>query len=350
MDSRKPTLAQVAARAGVSIGSASRAMRGTGASEAVVAKVHAVAEELGYIPDFRARALRAGRTMNVAFAVPDIGNPVYVEMLKAITEVLSPAGYRVVVLPIDSDATRALDVVRSFSNGSIDAVIMSTVRVNDALVVALNESPIPVVLIGQPVEDGDFDTVATDSTAGIVLAVEHVLALGYTDLVFVNGPLETRPGAARQNGFDKAVEDAGSRVKSARTLRVDDFTLDDGSQAGRRIVRLWEGSAAVPGVRAVIAANDLLAIGVIRELIRAGMTVPTDVAVTGMDAIDLGKVMIPSVTSVSLHAVDRGKAAAQRLLDRFDNPELEPQATFLEPTLVIAESTSGEERMNEHGS
>ncbi|MFP7696731.1 LacI family DNA-binding transcriptional regulator [Trueperella sp. LYQ143] len=339
MARKKVTLTEVAAYAGVSLGSASRAMRGNGASGATARKVLEAAEELGYVPNLRARALREGKTMTIAFAVPDIGNPAYVEMMKELTNVLSPVGYRVTVAQIGSDPRDAIDFVRSFANGSVDAAILSVLRISDELVEALKKSEIPVVVIGSPVDDGDIETITTDSALGIGMAVRHVVDRGCKDLIFVNGPLDTRPGAARQMGFDDIVEQLGSEISSARTIRVGDFNLEAGSHAGRRIARLWEDKPASDVKRAVIAANDLLAIGVMRELMSAGFLIPRDVAVTGMDAIELGKLVTPTLTSVSLRAGERGRLAAESLLSHFDTPTKVARSTFLEPQLIIAEST-----------
>src|SRR5690606_19087836 len=131
--SSRATLIQVAQRAGVSLASTSRAMHGTGASTAMLERVRAAATELVYSPDAIVRSLRLKKTFQVAFAVADIGNPVYVEMMTAIHEVLAPHGYRVVVMTTGDTTTSTAELVRSLSSGFVDAMILSPLRTDDAL-------------------------------------------------------------------------------------------------------------------------------------------------------------------------------------------------------------------------
>ena len=149
MTSSRATLIQVAQRAGVSLASTSRALHGTGASPAMVARVRAAAPERRSSPDAIGRSLRLKKTFQVAFAVADIGNPVYVEMMTAIHEVLAPHGYRVVVMTTGDTTRSTVELVRSLSSGFVDAMILSPLRTDDELVEEIREAPVPVVLLGR---------------------------------------------------------------------------------------------------------------------------------------------------------------------------------------------------------
>lgn len=334
MPSSRATLVQVAERAGVSLASTSRALHGTGASKAMVERVRAAAAELGYSPDVTGRSLRMGKTSQIAFAVADIGNPVYVEMLTAIHEVVSPHGFRVVVMSTGQTAGSTVDLVRSLGSGFVDGLIVSPIRTSDDLTDAVRHAPVPVVVIGRQLGPG-IDSVSTDSAAGIGQAVDHLLAIGRRRVGFVNGPLDTTPGAARQRGFDLATAAPGFAGELARTVLADDFTVGAGLEAARRLLAETAGA-----IDAVVAANDLLAIGAVRAAGEAGLSVPDDVAVVGMDDTELGRVFRPSLTSVSLGSAERGRAAARLMLERVGDASPQAQQVSIGPRIVVRESTA----------
>ncbi|WP_024287423.1 LacI family DNA-binding transcriptional regulator [Cellulomonas sp. KRMCY2] len=337
MTARRVTLPQVADRAGVSLGSASRALNGNGASPAMVARVRAAAEELGYQPDATGRSLRLRRTFQIAFAVADIGNPVYVEMLTAIQEVVADHGYRLLVATTGSTTDSTIALVKGLSTGLVDGLVISPLRVNDALVDALRNAAMPVVVIGRSLDGESFDSVSTDSARGIGQAVAHVLQLGRRRIGFLNGPLDTTPGDARQRGFDTAVrrEDFAADVVDAHVAQ--DFTVAAGLAGARELLgrHLTDGTP----LDAIVAANDLLAIGAIKAARELGLRVPQDVAITGMDDTEIGRVFQPSLSSVSLRSSERGRAAAELLLGRLEEPGRPSRRAFVEPTLMAREST-----------
>nr|WP_277818506.1 LacI family DNA-binding transcriptional regulator [Cellulosimicrobium arenosum] len=331
---------QVAERAGVSLASTSRALHGSGASAAMVERVRAAATELGYSPDVIGRSLRMKKTFQVAFAVADIGNPVYVEMMAAIHEVLDPHGYRVVVMTTGDTPRSTADLVRSLSSGFVDALVVSPLRTDDELVRAIQDSPVPVVVIGRSLAAYGIDSVSTDSAGGIGSAVAHLLETGRRRIGFLNGPLDTTPGEARQRGFDDATAAAFDGDRADAEV-AEDFTVAAGTAAARTLL------ARVPadGTRldAIVAANDLLAIGAIRAVRELGLTVPGDVAVTGMDDTEFGQFFEPSITSVSLGSAQRGRVAAQIVLDLMDGAEPGAAQSLVGPSLRVRESTAAVE-------
>ena len=346
MTSTRATLLQVAERAGVSLASTSRALHGTGASPAMVERVRAAADELGYSPDATGRSLRLKRTFQVAFAVADIGNPVYVEMMTAIHEVFAPHGYRVVVMTTGDTTASTAELVRSLSSGFVDAMILSPLRTDDELVHEIQHASVPVVVIGRSLADRGIDSVSTDSAGGIGESVRHLLGLGRRRIGFLNGPLDTTPGEARQRGFDAATQAPGFTGEHAEVAVAADFTVAAGLAAARELLAGGAGSSSgttsdsTPRVDAIVAANDLLAIGAIRAVREAGLSVPQDVAVTGMDDTEIGRVFQPSLTSVSLGATERGRAAARLMLQLAEDPGQPARQVSVGAELVVRESTT----------
>jgi LacI family transcriptional regulator len=332
----RATLNEVAERAGVSLASTSRALHGTGASKAMVERVRAAAEELGYSPDALGRSLRMKRTFQIAFAVADIGNQVYVEMMSAIHAVVAPFGYRVVVTTTGDTAQSTADLVRSLASGMVDGIVLSPLRTSDELVREIRESAVPVVVIGRSLDAHGIASVSTDSAAGIGQAVTHLLDIGRRRIAFLNGPLDTTPGAARQRGFDAAVAAPRFEAERVDVEVAADFTVAAGQTAARALI---ERGAARGGLDAIVAANDLLAIGAMHAARIAGLDVPTDLAVTGMDDTEIGRVFHPSLTSVSLESAERGRRAAQILLGLVEGAEHEATHVDVSPALLVREST-----------
>ncbi|MEU0487876.1 LacI family DNA-binding transcriptional regulator [Nocardiopsis sp. NPDC006139] len=337
MTSSRATLIQVAERAGVSLASTSRALHGSGASAAMVERVRAAAEELGYSPDAIGRSLRMKKTFQIAFAVADIGNPVYVEMMTAIHEVLAPHGYRVVVMSTGGTTESTTELVRSLSGGFVDGMILVPLRTDDRLIDALQQRDVPVVVVGRQLDAHGIDSVSTDSAAGIGQAVLHLRRIGRRRIGFLNGPLDTTPGEARQRGFDMATADDEDAPRPAVEV-AGDFTVAAGVVAARRLL---DGAAeAGDPLDAVVAANDLLAIAAIRAARERGLSVPEDLAVTGMDDTEFGRVFQPTLTSVSLGSAERGRSAARIMLDLAEGREEGTRQIRVGPRLIVRESTS----------
>jgi LacI family transcriptional regulator len=301
----------------------------------MVARVSAAAERLGYRPDVAGRTLRTGRTFHLGFAVADIGNPVYVEMMRAIHEVVSPGGYRVVIMGSGNSVESAVSLVESLDRGLVDGLFISPLWTDKTVVAALAELDVPVVLLGPAPPDVTFDSVGTDSALGIRLVVAHLVATGRKRLVFLNGPVMTTAGSARRRGFDEAVADPALGVEWADSVTADDFTVAAGAAAARAILDLPRDS-----VDAVVGANDLLAIGCVAAARERGLAVPGDLAVTGMDDTEFAHIYSPSLTTVSLGAAERGRQAAQLMLARLAGEGSEPRRVVVAPRIVLGQSTA----------
>lgn len=325
------TITQVAARAGVSLASASRALNGQIASAETVAKVRQAAEELGYVADAMAQSLKRGRTLQLGYAVADIGNPVYVEMMTAIERIVSASGFRL-VLSSAATAASTVEVVRGLSRGYVDGMIISPLRVTDDLLDALDAAPVPVVVLGRVPDAAGFDTVRADSHTAMSLVVDHLAAAGRRDLVFVNGPLDTTPGSLRHEGFTAAA--AAHETLAARSVATADFTISAGYEAAIDLLDRDDRPDAI------VAANDLIGIGVLRAAEDLGLSVPGDLAVTGVDNTELAGVVRPGLTSVDLGAEERGRVAAELLLARIAEPERHAHRVTVAPSLVVRGSTA----------
>jgi LacI family transcriptional regulator len=328
----RPTLAEVAQHAGVSVASASRALSGASASPAMVARVRKAADELGYAIDVTARSLKVGRTEQLAFAVADLGNPVYVAMMRAIEGVVRSAGFRLVVSSTGSTPDDEVEAIRGLKRGYADGLIVSPLRITDEVVAELRNARVPIVVVGTLPAGVLLDNVRANSSRGVGLAVAHLAEGGRQAIGFLNGPVDTVPGHARERGFHRAMTTLRRKVSGPQTVMASDFTHDAGEKAANALLTHFEPDA-------IVCANDLLAIGALRALRSRGLRVPEDVAVVGVDDTELAELATPTLTSVSLGSEERGRIAATMLLDRLRDPDRPATRTTVQPRLVLRASS-----------
>ncbi|MET9315905.1 LacI family DNA-binding transcriptional regulator [Kribbella sp. NPDC003505] len=331
----RPTIAGVARAAGVSVASVSRVLNGLPATEEMVERVQRAVSELGYVPDARARSLKVGRTFQLTLAVADVGNPVYVTMMRAVEEVVAAAGYRLVVTTTGPDVVDEVALVRGMARGYADGLLISPLRVDEDLVKSIRECEVPVVVAGNVPAKAGVDTVRANSPKGMLLAVDHLASRGRTRIAFLNGPADTVPGAARAKGFTEALK--AYNLEPVAATEAADFTFAAGRSAGRQL--LTTSGAERVGFDAVVCANDLLAVGLMHELAAVGLRVPEDVAVVGMDDSELAEQSFPPLTSVNLGSAERGRRAAELLLARIEDNDRTPRRIVVQPSLSIRRST-----------
>lgn len=333
-----PTVETIAERAGVSIASVSRVLNGHGARPDTVARVRRAAQEMGYVPNAVARSLKGGRSMQLTFAMQDIGNPVYVAMVRQIQSLTKGHGYRLLLHSTDAVVEDELAVVRSLADRTSDGLVLCPIRITPEHLEALRTAAQPVVVIGSLPEDAPVDSVRADSVTGSELAVRHLIETGRRRIAFINGPADTVPGRNRHRGYHQALEACGIQADAA-LAETTDFTIEAGAQAMHRLLE------AAPGADAVFCANDQLALGAAQALHSSGLRIPEDVAVVGMDDTVLVRAGWPPLSSVDLGSAERGRIAAQMLLDRIaergDGAARAPaRSRTVTPRLVVRASSA----------
>ncbi|MFG3255768.1 LacI family DNA-binding transcriptional regulator [Streptomyces sp. NPDC048172] len=330
-----PTIVSIAERAGVSIASVSRVLNGVGARPDTVRKVERAAAELGYVPNAVAQSLKGGRTKQLTFAMQDIGNPVYVTMVREIQAEARAAGYRLLLHSTDAVIEDELAVVRSLGDRTSDGLILCPIRITPEHIEVLSQAAGPVVVIGSLPGDVQVDAVQADSVAGARLAVQHLAETGRRRIALINGPLDTVPGHNRRQGYLKALADLGL-PHHPEAERATEFGLAAGRRAAHQLLDVH------PDLDAFFCANDQLALGASQAVHERGLRMPEDIAVAGMDDSDLAQAAWPPLTSVDLGSVERGRLAARMLLDRLAGADLDTTAarrTTAVPRLVVRGST-----------
>jgi LacI family transcriptional regulator len=249
-----------------------------------------------------------------------------------VQQVAKEQGYRLVLLSTEALASEEFGIIRSLSKQYVDGLIISPLLYSDKHRELIKQAKRPVVVITGTESDPDIDSVLVDSSQGVRLAMEHLLAQGRSRIAFLNGRPDTVPGVARLNGYYTSVIEHGL-PRDDSLVFASDFTLAGGYQVAGQILEDSRPDA-------IMCANDLMALGVMRYLREQGLRVPEDVAVVGMDDIEHAATSFPSLTTVSLLAAERGRMAAELLLNRLTSEEgQKPRQLQVVPRLIVRESS-----------
>jgi LacI family transcriptional regulator len=327
-----PTLTTVARLANVSVASASRVINGIKTNPETLARVQAAAEAVGYVPNAAARSLRSRRTGQIAFAMPDVANPVYTAMVGSIQKVARANGSRLILHSTDGDVGDELGFLADLKQRYVDGLILVSLQFTDAHAAAIEDAMVPVAVIGNTTKGAKVDTVGLNSRTGAAEAVRHLYGNGRRRIAFVNGPELTAPGSARKLGYFDGVRGCGLTRDDELIEVADDFMIEPGREAVERLLTRTRPDA-------IFCANDLLALGALSALRAAGLDVPRDVALVGMDNTNLSLVTWPPLTTVDLGAAERARIAAELLLARIAQPSRRARSVAVEPKLVVRESS-----------
>ncbi|MGZ4387940.1 MAG: LacI family DNA-binding transcriptional regulator [Gaiellaceae bacterium] len=326
-----PTLTTVARLANVSVASASRALNGIKTNPDTLARVTAAAEAVGYVPNAAARSLRSRRTGQIAFAMPDVANPVYTTMISSIQQVARAQGLRLMLHSTDADEQDELELLRDLKRRWVDGLILCSLHFTPAHAEEVARAAVPVTVIGRPTKGAAVDTVRAKSRHGAAEAVRHLHGLGRRRIARVNGPEQTAPGSSRRLGYLDGLRASGLELDQELVEVAADFMVEPGRLAAERLLARVRPDA-------IFCANDLLALGTLAALRAAGLEVPRDVAVVGMDNTELAALTWPPLTSVDLGSAERARLAAELLLKRIERPRRRPQLLAVEPRLVVRAS------------
>ncbi len=321
------TIGEVARAAQVSRSTVSRVMNGqANVAPEIAARVQAAADQLQYRPSKLARGLSLGRTNTVALVVPDLGNPMFQQLLRGAMAAADDMGYRILVAETVENPAREAEVALE-ARLRCDAVILAAPRMPEDELLALLPEVQPVVLLNRLVEGVPALTV--DYALGIKLLVDHLVENGHQDLAYVAGP----PSAASHHVRAKALEEARTRHPFLRVRTIAGGSTVD---AGYRVADEVLESRAT----AVVAFNDLVAFGLLARLNETGVAVPGDISVTGFDDIELARFATPSLTTAVVPQAEVGRRAWARLIETIENSGAEPgEVEVIEPTLVVRSSS-----------
>ncbi|MYV96920.1 LacI family DNA-binding transcriptional regulator [Streptomyces sp. SID3343] len=334
------SIKEVAREAGVSVGTVSNVLnRPDLVAEQTRVRVLDAIERLRFVRNDSARSLRSGRTNALGLVVLDVANPFFTDVARSVEDVAGESGAVVILCNSDDSAAKQDRYLRVLQEQRVRGVLITPAHDSRLPVDELRERGVAVVLLDHTGVRDDLCSVAVDDVAGGRLAATHLVARGHREFAFVSGALTIRQCADRRQGMRESVQAAGLRLgPSVRDVIVPGMNARSGAEAAR--VLLASGTDSLPS--AVFCANDLLAMGLMRELLRAGVRVPEDVAIVGYDDIEFAAASAVPITSIRQPTLRLGRTAAELLLDECDDPEghVHRQVVF-QPELVARESTVG---------
>ena len=328
------SIKDVAREAGVSTATVSHVINNTRyVSDEVRARVLRAVERCGYYPNAHARSLASGRSQTLGLVVSDISNPFFPELVKAIEAAAFERGYDVMLSNTNYDPGRTSHYVRRFIERKAAGVVIMTSELDTALVGELARRDVSVVFLdlGQP--GVHMSNLTVNYEAGIEEAIRHLVSLGHSEIAFVGGPERLRSAARRLEAFRNSMR---RHLPHARVrIYRGDFKLEGGRRAATEML------AAGARPTAVVAANDLMALGVMVELRASGLNIPRDVSVIGFDDIAFAAFAEPPLTTVCLPRAELGRRAVEALMTNIEHPERRGVQVNI-PTYLITRASTAE--------
>lgn len=333
-----PTLDEVAAAAGVSRSTASRALNGgQRVSPTARAAVDDAAVRLGYVPNRAARSLVTRRTDSIALIIPEpderlLSDAFIGGTLRGVGDALARTDLQLVLLLSRKNET-ADRIARYLRGGHVDGAVITSHHEGDDLERVVAASAIPAVFVGRPF-DAPRELIYTDvdNVAGARLAVEHLVSRGRTRLAHIAGPQDMTAGVDRLRGWRDAVAGhglAGDAVAYAQ------FSTASGEEAATRLLEDY------PDIDAIFAASDTIAVGALRALAHAGRSVPEDVAVIGYDDLGAALASTPPLTTLHNPVVDLAASAVGQLLRLIEaDPDGERVTSIVFPPRLVLRGTT----------
>jgi LacI family transcriptional regulator len=331
-----PTMVDVARAAGVAVGTVSNFLNHPDrVAEGTRRKVQEAIDALGFVRNESARQLRAGRSRTVGLVVLDVANPFFTDVARGVEAVAGVAGLSVVLCDSNESEEREAAYLDLLREQRVHGVLITPVHFAGGRLDALRATGIPVVLVDQRSHLRGLCSVSVDDTLGGQVAAEHLLERGHRRIAFAGGPTSMRQVGERLLGARQAVAAAGCDDDVLTVMTTTGLNVESGREVGRRLVAL--GAEMRP--TAVFCANDLLALGLLQELTRAGLRVPEDVALVGYDDIVFAEAAAVPISSVRQPRQHLGRTAMELLLEESRNPDHGHRQVEFDPELVVRQSS-----------
>ncbi len=330
---KPPTIADVAKLAGVHKATASRALNPRTAdlvNTKTARRVVLAAKRLRYQPNSLARSLRTSQSSTVGVLIPDLTNPLFPLVVRGIEDTLGAHEYTALLANTDDDPERTQAQFDALLSRKVDGFLIATAWRDDPLLARAAEQGITAVLINRTTDVPLFAAVTGDDRTGVATAVEHLVHLGHRRIAHLAGPTAMSTGFVRAQAFRHAM---AAHALPDLVVECAAYTEDAGALAARSLVDDH------PDVTAMLAGNDMIALGVLAVLAERGLTCPGDVSLIGFNDMRFVDKLTPPLTSVHVPHHRLGTEAAQLLLDQLANPDRAPKTVSLPLELVVRGST-----------
>jgi LacI family transcriptional regulator len=330
------TLRDVARAANVHPATVSRALSGGARSlvnDETAQRIQEIANELGYRPNAIARGLKTRQSSTVGVLIPDLTNPLFSGIVRGIQDCLERSGYTPLIANTDNDPVRERKNFEVMTDHRVDGFITATATLEHELLSEFARQ-LPLVLVNRRLEDAALPAVAVDDRAAIGLAVKHLISLGHRHIAHLAGPQSLSTGRQRLLGFREAMNSAGVEASDSLVRVSDGYNEASGAKACSSLLD------ARGDVTAIIAANDLLALGCYDVLAKRGLSCPRDISILGFNDMPFASRFSPALTTIHVPHRELGRTAASLLLDLLQAPEAGARQILLPASLVVRDSTA----------
>jgi LacI family transcriptional regulator len=326
------TLRDVAQEAGVSTKTVSRVVNHQGEiSEATRLRVTGAIERLGYRPSKVARALVTQRTDTIGLVLGDITNPFFPEVARGILDVAEPLGYSVFLCHSDGDHHREVRSLHSLADHAVDGIIIFPTYELEEILDQVAVAGRPLVSVNRPLNSPWASSVMIHSYRGGRMAVEHLLARQHRNIAMLAGPTADAHRLRRTKGYRDALLEHDVPVREEWILPGAPIHAR-GRESARELLLRY------PEITAIVAYNDLLALGALQACNELGRRVPNDCAIIGFDDIPLADSISPALTTVRVHKYELGQQAMNRLLQMRAEPGIAFEPIWMDVELVVRQS------------
>lgn len=289
---------------------------------------------MGYRPNPIARGLKTAKSGTVGIVIPDLTNPLFPPIVRGIEDILEPAGYSGLIVNTDNDPGRERAQIESLRSRQVEGLIIATALVHHPLLEQLRREGVLMVMVNRRPDGIDVPFITPDDASGVALAVQHLASLGHRRIAHLAGPDNTSTGLVRARSFRGTVRDLGLDEDPSLIATCTYWSEESGAGALRDLLD--------SGVEfsAIVAGNDLIALGCYDVFAERGIDCPGDMSVVGFNDMQFLDKLRPPLTSVAIPHQQIGAEAARLLLDGIAEPARPERSVLLPLALVVRGSTA----------
>jgi len=326
------TLKMVAERAGVSVNTASRAINNKpDINEKTKKRILKVAQELGYVRNDTAVALRTKKTGTIGVVIADNRNPFYAEVLNGIEAAAKEKKYHIILANTQRDYKKEEEAINLLLAKRVDGLLITPVQDRDDDIKNLIEANIPFVVVGRDFENIEVDAIYNDEVKGGFLATEYLIKKGHKRIALIDGFLYKSPAKGRLEGYKRALNKHRIPLEDS-LISVGDINIEDGHE---RTKQMLEKNL---DFTAIFAYNDMMAFGVMQAIKEKGLKIPEDIGLVGYDDISFCSLMDPALTTIRLKKQELGIKSFKLLLSRINGGRKKTKKVMLDVELQIRET------------
>ncbi|MGM8212243.1 LacI family DNA-binding transcriptional regulator [Virgibacillus sp. W0430] len=332
----KITIKEIARKANVSITTVSRVLNKSkeGVGEETRKRVERIIKESNYRPNGIARSMVTKSTKTIGLVIPDIRNPFFSDLARAMEDIANKMGYSVFLCNVDNKLIKVKEYLWLLIEKNVDGIIFSSSysELNDGVRELLDANNIPVVFIDRGDDESNFYGVFIDNTKAGFLATSYLINLSHKKIGCITGPKSIWNSNHRLNGYKQAHKQAGLTINK-KLIKEGFYTMEGGYEATKSL--FLENK----DITSIFALNDLMAFGVYQAAREFNRTIPDDISVVGFDNLSYNQILTPRLTTIEQPIKQIGSVAVERLINQCEKKSKIEQSIFLETKLIIRDST-----------